>query len=533
MKKDSILKSTSLFSLATLLSRILGLVRESCVAALVPSAWQDILWAGLKIPSTFRQLFAEGALSAAFIPMLTRVREREGEEKSKEVAFAIFNALGLTVAGVVIIAIILAPWFVPFILDFPKEAETIPDGYTFSYPDQASNWRIDAGIRTTQIMFPFLFFVALSAWAMGLLNTYRYFFMPAVASAFFNVSLIIGVIIGAFYFEGIDLMWLLGGAVVFGGLLQYAVQLPQIGKVKCMPPRAVSPFHPQVKVFLKMLAPTVFGLAIYQLNALITQTYFASKYGEGGISTMQYAFRLIQFPLGIIGVALATASFPQIAQHLEQQRQDKAVKTLEDVLKYLLLLMIPSAVGLIVLGEDIVGAIFNYGEFRAEGRLMPTYYLLIFYSMGLFSYAAVKVLVRTFQANHDFRTPVVAGAAAMVCNIILCSLFVYLRWPLWSLALAAALASSLNGGLLAIWLKYKMLHFKMLPLIQFALRVLLACVVMALACYGFGKYFPISGATPWGNIMRVMLGVPLGMAAFGGSGWFLFRPELKRLLKLK
>ncbi len=537
MKQDSLLRSTTLFSLATLASRFLGLARDSCIAAFIPIAWQDIFWAGIKIPSTFRQLFAEGALSAAFIPLLTRVREREGEANTRQVGLAVLYLLIFSVLGVILLSIFFAPWFVPWILDFPPDQVFLPvPGFS---PAQLVipvsldiSWRVFAGVQVTQIMFPFLLFIALSAWAMGVLNTYRYFFMPALASAFFNLSLIAGCLIGPFYFGGMKLMWFMGGAVIFGGFLQFFVQIPHTWKIRFFPPHWVSPFHPKIKDFLRLLAPSAFGLAIYQINALITQTYFASKYGEGGISTMQYAFRLIQFPLGVIGVALATASFPRIAQQIEQKKRDEATQTLIQVTKYLLLLMIPAAIGLIVLGKDIVGAIYDRREFHENELLVPTYAVLVAYCFGLFSFAFLKVLVRTFQAHHDFATPVKIGALSVLLNIVLCAVFVR-SLPLWSLGLASAIASTVHSLFLLILLKRKMDFFHFSPLLHFAWRVMLASAGMAGGCIAFLMFSPIEGGTLLTYAFRVCAGMLIGLFVYGGLGWFLFPQEIKAVLKLK
>lgn len=538
MKQDSLIKSTGLFSLATLISRFLGLVRDSCIAAFLPTVWQDIFWAGIKIPSTFRQLFAEGALSAAFIPLLTRVRERGGEPEARMIGHSIFNFLALTLAIIISIAILLCPWFVPWVLDFPKNeaiAKTAIPAEFAALAASGTDWRYGASIQATQIMFPFLFFVAISAWAMGVLNTYRHFFMPALASAFFNLSLIVGCIAGASWMglEGMPLIRFLGGTVVFGGLLQYAVQIVSLRQTGYFPPRAVSPFHPQIKTFLRMLAPSAFGLAIYQVNALITQTYFASKYGMGGISQMQYAHRLVQFPLGVIGVALATASFPRISQQIERNEPLNASRTLNEVIRYLMLLMIPAAVGLIVLGPDVVGMIYDRGYFRRQSSLMPVYYVLAAYSLGLVSYSMIKVLARTFQAHHDFHTPVIVGGSSVVLNIVLCSGVVWLEYPLWALALASALASTAQALSLLVLIWRRMQGFRLTPLILFTLRVVLASAAMAAACYTLMRYLPITGNQFWTYALRSTLGIVMGLTVYTVFGYYLFRPEFKKILKRK
>lgn len=520
-KSDSLLKSTSYFTAATLISRVLGLIRNTCVAAFIPKEWQDIFWTGFKIPSTFRQLFAEGALSAAFIPLLTRVREKEGEDKAQEISSAIFYALNLFVGGVTLLAIVFSPWFVPYILDFPVDSAS---------PD--ANWKVDAAIRGTQYMFPFLLFVAQAAWAMGILNTYRYFFLPALAPAMSNISLIIGCWIATGY-EGIPLLRILSASVVIGGLLQFIMQVSLARKIGFFPPRKVSPFHPVVRQFLRMLAPSVFGLAIYQINALVTQTYFASKFGEGGITQMNNAFLLIQFPLGVVGVALASASFPRVAQFIAQDRFVDASKILSDVIKYLMLLIIPAAVGFIVLGHEIVSVLLNYGNFRRANWVTPTYEVLVGYSLGLFFYTVVKVLVQAFQAHHDFRTPVITGAIAVTLNISLCAVFVGFGWPIWSLAIASSIASATHTTILTALLRRKMKEFSILPLLGFMARVSIACAGMAAVCLAARMVLPAAGDTKIMEMIHLAVGIFLGASAYFGAGWFLFTQELRAVLRLK
>ena len=536
MKKDSLIKSTTLCGLATFMSRILGLIRDSVLAACIPGAWQDIFWAGFKIPSTFRMLFAEGSLSAVFIPMLTRVREREGEEKAKYLASVVFNFLCTMLVVVVIIATILAPYYVPFLLDFPKNEKVVAlnpaDIGLAGFMPNETDWRIPAGVRATQIMFPFLFFIALAAWAMGVLYTHRYFFMPSLASAFFNMSVIAGAIIAPMYFKDMNLIFCLGISIVIGGLFQFGVQLPQAVKIGYFPPKMVFPFDPMIKDFLLKILPGIFGLAVYQIDALVTGMYFASKYGEGGIANLTYAFRFIQFPLGIIGVALASASFPQIAQFIEQGRSKEAVRTLTDVIKYLLLLMIPATVGLAILGHDIVRVVYDRGEFHRKEWLEPTYMALMFYSFGLFFYSLTKVLVQFIQAHHDFRRPVYYGLVNFLTNVTLCIIFTHYL-PLWSLALASAIASIVQCGFLMTDSVRRAKEFSFAPILLFGGKVLIAAAVMGGMCYFYLLVIPLAPTSFHNNVIRVLLGVGVGLFSYAFAGWFMFRNEIQRVLRMK
>ncbi len=248
---------------------------------------------------------------------------------------------------------------------------------------------------------------------------------------------------------------------------------------------------------------------------------------------MTYAHRLVQFPLGVAGVALATASFPRIAEQFEKKQDQKAAQTFTAVIKYLLLIMIPSAVGFLVLGEDIVGAIYDRGFFHERGWLRPTYLTLSFYSLGLFGYAMVKVLARVFQAQHDFYTPVKTGLIGVALNILLCVLFIWREWPLWTLALASSIASSANAGLMLIILRWRMRDLRLFSTFRFSVRVLLASVGMALTCALFLAFCPIEGGTLLYYSIRVALGIAVSAAAYGAFGYWLFYEELMRLIKRK
>lgn len=519
MKNSSLLQSTKLFSVATFTSRIFGLIRDSVISAYVPIAWQDIFWAGVKIPSTFRQLFAEGSLSAAFIPMLSKVREEEGEEKAREVSFAIFNWLATTLTCLTALLIVFGPWWIPVILDFPDDQQ----------------WKVAASVTTTQMMFPFLVFIAFSAWSMGILNTYRSFFMPALAPVFYNITVIIGVIICTRYFVDQQLMMWMSGVIIMGGIMQFAVQIPQLRKLDYFPPKWVSVTHPAVKSFLYKMAPAVFGLAVFQLNALITQTYFASRYGEGGISILTYAHRLIQFPLGVIGIALATASFPQIAQHFARNENGKAAKLFSTVAKYMMLIMLPSAAGLIVLDQDIVGLIYNWKNNYSVEWMSLLGMSLTGYSVGLLGYAFVKILAQSFQAQHDFRTPVITGAAGVAVNLVLCAYFSSNTdtYPLWTLTFASSLASFVNVLLLLILLRIKLSELKITPLLIYCIKVITASIIMYYCCAIVMSFVPPSDESFFFKVVRVGIGMTTGILSYGIIGRLLFWSELKAILRIR
>jgi putative peptidoglycan lipid II flippase len=290
-----------------------------------------------------------------------------------------------------------------------------------------------------------------------------------------------------------------------------------------------------VKSFLRKLAPAVFGLAVFQLNALITQTYFASRYGEGGISILTYAHRLIQFPLGVIGIALATASFPQIAQHFARNENGKAAKLFTTVAKYMMLIMLPSAAGLIVLDQDIVGLIYNWRHQYSPEWMSVLGMSLTGYSVGLLGYAFVKILAQSFQAQHDFRTPVITGAAGVAVNLTLCAYFSSHTdlYPLWTMTFASSAATFVNVLLLLIMLRMKLHELKITPLFIYFIKVITASLVMYLCCWLVMSVIPDSGQSFLFKATRVGIGMSAGFLSYGIVGRFLFWTELKAILRIR
>lgn len=477
----------SLVSAATFLSRIAGFLRDMIVAYTFGTGPEaDLFYVGFRIPNMFRELFAEGTLSSAFIPTLARTLKSEGPERASRLYTAVGILLGLILAGLIGIG----EWSAPLLLHL------LAPGYAKN-PETLAR-----GTHLIRIMFPFLFFISLSALVMGALNVQGRFFLPALSPIFFSVGLIAGALLPASLTFGHP-VYGLGFGVVLGGLLQWLCQLPALakGSIRFVPklslPEAFR--HEGARRVLKLLLPSIGGLWVTQGNLLIA-TIFGSFLVSGTISALYYAMRLIQFPLGLIGAAIATVLLPVLArQTLETDGAEKATRTLTEGYRLSLFFMLPASAGLVALGEPLIRLLFEHGSFQEESsRLTQT--ALLGYAVGLWSFSGVRILVRAYYAYQDTRFPVWAGVWGLLTNLAVSFLF-YRQSGILALALGISLGSLANHAILFFGLKRHI------------------------------------GKAPWaifGNALPVLL---LSAALYGGvsSGWDLFlrtvgAPNLKMTL---
>ncbi|MFH1741972.1 MAG: murein biosynthesis integral membrane protein MurJ, partial [bacterium] len=476
----------------------------------------DAFWAGITIPSTFRMLFAEGALSAAFIPILSRIQLKQGEEEGIRFARSILNLLVLVVAALVIVAILTAPFYASALF----------------HKWQDNPERIALATRMIQMMFPFLFFISLSAWAMGIQNTHNRFFLPAVSPAVYNVVVICGAVFAGLRFSETNAAYVMAIAVVVGGLFQFAFQVPAVRGLGYFSRAAFQLIHPETKAFLIALTPTVFGLAVYQVNLIVNRLYFASYLEEGSISSLMYAFRLLQFPQGVLGVAVATAALPQMVQDAAQSSGDAFRKTTVRSLRILILILIPASIGLVVIGHDLVGVVYNRGKFRIDELLNPTTSALIAYSIGLLFFSAGKLLTQGFYAYRDVSTPVKIGCVTLVVNVVCCRLLVY-RMGVAGLALSSTIASAVQVALLFLLLFPRLPGFPTRKILTLTMKALLCAAFMGIACWLTLKPLAEFGEGFTGYGIRVFAGVGVGMMTYAGLAWLFLREEISTFLKTR
>lgn len=385
-------------------SRILGLIREQVFAGLFGAGFAyDSFVVAFRIPNLLRDLFGEGALSAAFVTVFSAYGTQRSPEETWKLASNVLNFILVLLSILVLLGICYAGFIVSLLA---------PD---FSLIDGKS----ELTEKLTRIMLPFLVFISLSAVVMGILNTKGRFFMPAMASSFFNLGSIVGGTILAFTLPRYGQPAIVGMAIgtLIGGLLQLGCQIPSLLRTGFRYRPILNVSDPGLRQVLKLMIPATIGLSATQINLFIN-TNFAASCVEGSVSWLYYAFRLVQLPIGIFGVALSIAMLPVLAKQAARKNIEEMKKTMVSSLTMVFALTIPATAGLIILSEPIIRLIFEHGAFTPRDTL-ATAQTLSLYAIGLFAYSANKILVPAFYALDKTRYPVIASFMAIGFNVMI------------------------------------------------------------------------------------------------------------------
>jgi putative peptidoglycan lipid II flippase len=470
-EKKGIARAAGLISVATLISRILGYVKDMILARYFgATGTADTFFVAFRIPNLLRELFAEGAMSSACIPVLTEYQTKHGRDETKRLVRIIFTFI-LTGVGLICCAGIL---FAPGIV------KIIAPGFA-SMPEKFS-----LTVTLTRIMFPFLLFISLAALVMGALNTRRIFFIPALAPATLNITIIILVLLFATRFE--QPIYAVAFGVALGGLAQFAFQLPSFFQSGY----SFSPdFDFKERGLRKMailMVPATMGMAVAQVNIFVS-TILASYLPEGSITYLYYSMRLIQFPIGIFGVAMGMAVLPALSEHAVRGDFGKLREDFSYALRVLFFITVPAMAGLIALREPIVHILFQRGQFDYAATV-ETAEALLYYSLGIWSIVGVRIVTAGFYSMQDTKTPVKIAAVAVAANIIFS---VILMQPLKhsGLALANTLASGLNFFLLFILLRKRLVTIDGRRILSSFGKSVIASAMM-----GTAAWFFLQG-TPW------------------------------------
>ncbi len=454
-----IVAAASIVSAGTFLSRILGFLRDMLFAKILGATLAaDAFYVAYRIPNLLRELFAEGSMSAGFIPVFTEYLTKRSREDTRYLVRSVFTALFLILIVIVGIGIV----FTPLILTL------IAPGF-IDHPNL-----FELTTRLTRIMFPFLLFISLAALTMGILNGTRHFGPPALSPAVFNIVMILFILF-PFYSEPVVAAAL---GVVVGGLLQWVMQLPTVYKegFSMSFQKPIFPLHPGLVKMAKLLVPVTVALSVTQVNILVS-TMMASTLAEGSVSYLYYAMRLIHFPLGIFGVALSTALLPTLSAHAAHGDLPGLRQSFSFGLRLIFFITAPALIGLILLRVPIVHLLFEHGAFTRFDTLGVASAVL-YYSTGLWAFAGVRVVVPVFYALQDTKTPVRIAIAAMLLNILL---NVALAVPLQhgGLALATSLSSMFNFVVLIVLLRKRINQIDATRISLSHLKVLLASLCMA------------------------------------------------------
>lgn len=496
-KSMNLLKALATVSGLTLLSRILGLVREMLIASLFGAgAMTDAFNVAFRLPNLLRRLFAEGAFSQAFVPIISEYRSRRSPEETRELVSHVASLLGLAVTVVSIAGVLGAPWVI----------RATASGFV-NQPDKFA-----LTVSLTRITFPYIFFQAMVALSAGVLNTWNRFSIPAFTPTMLNISSIVMMLFAAPYFSRpIDaLAW---GAFI-GGVLQLVIQVPALAKIGMLPRFAVDWRDPGVRRILKLMAPATLGVSVAQVSLLLN-TAFASWLPTGSVSWLNYADRLMEFPVGLLGAALGTILLPSLSRMKSAGDSEGFSATLDWGLRVALLLTAPAAVGMMILAVPLASTLFQHGAFSAADTLQ-TRSALVSYSVGLIGLILVKILAPAFYSRQDIRTPLKYALISLAATQLMNIAFVIVG-PLRhaGLALSIGLAATLNATLLFTGLR-RIGAFTPHPGWKaFTAKLLAALSVLGVALwFGMGSERDwLSHHTPW-RVAKLAWVIAAGGAAY-------------------
>ena len=461
-------RSAGVIGAATMASRILGLVRDQVLAFLFGAGDQmDAYNIAFRIPNLVRDLFAEGAMSAAFVPTFTRTLTKEGRERAWRLGNLVVNALLLATGLIVVAGMVFAG---PITTAFAGAYAEVPG-------------KLELTVSLTRIMFPFLALVAVATALMGMLNSLHRFFVPAMSPAMFNVGSIVCTIGLAPVMPALGLPVITAPAigVLVGGLLQMAVQWPSLRREGYRYQPVLDVRDEGLRRVLVLMGPGVVGLAAVQINLLVN-SILATGEGTSAVSALNYAFRLMYLPIGIFGVSIATAVVPTLSRQAAMNDATGMRDTISSGLRMMLMLNVPATVGLVVLATPIVALIFEHGAFT-RAHTAATAAALAFYSPGLVGYSAVKIAVPSFYSLRDSRTPVLVSGVTVLMNVVLNVSLVRVM-GFTGLALGTAASAIFNAAALLWLLRSRLGGLDERRVAASFVRICAASAFMGLAAWG-------------------------------------------------
>ena len=528
---QNVTRAAGVVSIAVMVSRILGLARETAIGYYFSSRVSaDAFYLAFRIPNFLRDMFGEGILSKAFITTFLATEAEDGEAAAWNLANRIFNLTFLVLIGITALGIVFAPIVVDVLArdDFNGSLDTVEH---FGFDS-----KVELATYLTQLMFPYLLFVSFAAIAMGLLNSKGRFGIPACASAFFNVSsLAIG--IGGYYVcPLLDIHPVTGMAfgVIIGGILQFLIQVPSMSGVGFRYRPMLSLRDPRVLQVLHLIGPAVLGVAAVQVN-LLTNTFFITS-DSAWLTWITRAYRVMHLPIGIFGVAISTVALPQLARLATAGETENFRKAISYALRLMLVLTIPAAIGLMALSEPICRLLYEWGA-TVEEDTIGTAGILFIYAFGLCGFSTLKIVTDGFYAYKDIRAPVIVSICAVTLNICLNYLFIFRGFFLdpRAVVFSTVLTVTLNCAILLLLLCRKVGGLGLRAVVPLTLKILTASVVMGFLCWLINAVIESGWLGTEGIIPRtigVFIPIGLGLIALAGMYKFLKVSEFDDILNI-
>jgi putative peptidoglycan lipid II flippase len=511
-------RSAGVTGLATMTSRILGLVREQVLAYYFGAGdAMDAFRVAFRVPNLLRDLFAEGAMSAAFVPTFTGLLTREGRPRAWALGNSVLNGLIVVTAGLVVLGWVFAPQLVGL---FAGDFAAVPG-------------KLELTVTLARVMLPFLTLVALAAAFMGMLNSLGHFFVPAVSPATFNLASVVLVVALVPFSDqlGVAPIMIVAAATLVGGIAQVALQWPLLAREGFRYQPRIDVRDEALRRVLFLMGPGTIGLAATQINVFVN-TILATGQGTGAVSWLDYAFRLMYLPIGLFGVSVATASTPAVSRLVAAREFDRVRTTIAHAIGLMMLLNVPATLGLMVLADPIVRVIFEYGSFTATDTA-NTASALRFYAAGLLGYSVVRIVSPTFYALGQSRTPVMVSIGSVVVNVLLNLMLV--EWlGFRGLALGTAITALLNAATQLLLLRRSLQGIDGATMLRTSARVAVAAVVMAVVAGVADRMLPglLPGDGAVVQVARLAGSIGAAVLAFAGTALALGIPEFDEAVAL-
>jgi putative peptidoglycan lipid II flippase len=502
MEHKTLIKNAGKTSFGTMLSRILGYIRDMLVAYFFGTgAFADAFYAAFKIPNLFRRIFGEGSFSAAFVPVFSEYLHTKDKNETQKFLNIVFTVLFITLLSVSILGVFFAP----------SLAKIIAWGFTNDHE------KMQLTIDLTRLMFPFILFICLASFLLAILNTLYSFFIPAFAPSMLSFSEIFYMLAIAPILVSEKQIKGLAVSIIVGGVLHFFIQYPKLKSLGWHLKFMFDLKHPGIKKIAILMLPSLIGLSVDQINAFI-DNICATLISSGAVSAIYYSNRVMQLPLAIFGLAVAAVSLPAMSKAYAQNDMSALKNSLNYSVRFINFTLFPAAAGLMTIGLPIIKFLFEHGRFSYAGSLM-TNNALFYYSLGLPAYAAAKIFANAFYSFQDTKTPVKTAIWAMILHIVLC---IILRCPMGvgGLALATALSSYFNFMLLVIYLRKHIGRFGLRLIVFSSCKSFISSIITAIVAWNACK---VSNNL----FISVPAAIVLSLAAFVISSYILRSEELK------
>lgn len=508
-KHNKIIRSTAAVALPMLVSRVLGYIRDMLQAYFLGTGTSaDAFTLGYTLPNLLRRLTAEGAMTAAFVPVFSEYRAQGGREDMWAFARSFFGVLALIMAAVAILGMFFSPVLVKIVAP--------------GFGDVEGKWALTIGL--TRLMFPFIFFISLAALAMGILNSLHRFFVPAFAPVLFNVSVIAAALIYAS--RAGEPAWVFAAAILAGGVLQFLFQVPALRREGMSFSLRPSFRHPGVRSTAVLMIPGIFSFGAYQVKFAVSR-FLASTLEEGSVSALYYASRVEELAFGLFSIALSVVLLPSLSDQAAARDNEGIKKTLDFSLRLIVLGTLPAMTGLLVLSRPIMQVLFERGEFTARSTTLSGE-CLFFLALGLPFISVMKILATTFFSLKDTRTPAVV-AFCLVIVYIAAALPLRGVLGVGGLALALSATQMIHAGILAHFLRRRLGRFGDRGFWPSAFRSLASCAVMGLAVKAVHDAMPGAGAGGPAGLAALAVSIVSGIVIYGLATFFLNRRVFETL----